>query len=100
MHAVCATEDVIDLNGRLLRHVDEGTAGDTFLVTTAIGGTHLTTQQVDDGCGLVRVDSAVKRFIRRIAHAETVIGTRTENLHISEIRDAIGDVNQHITVVL
>ena len=100
MHAVCTTEDAIDLNSRLLRHVDEGTAGDTFLVTTTIGGTHPSAHQVDDGSGLVRLDSTIKGILCLVTHAKTVIGTGTENLHISEIRDAIGDVDQHITVVL
>ena len=100
VHAVCTTEDIVDLDGRLLRHVDKGTAGNTLLIAATVCGTHPSAHQVDDGAGFVDINSSVERICRRITHAKAIVGTGTENLRISEIIYALRNVNQHIAVVL
>ena len=49
LRTVSTTEDILDIDGRLLGHIHNRTTGDTLLVTATVSGTHRTTQQVDDG---------------------------------------------------
>ena len=100
LRTIGTTEDTVNMNRGVLRHIHRGTTGDTFLITATIGSTHLTTHQVDDGRGFVEVETISKGFLRFIAHAKTIIGTGTENLSSGEIHHTIGDVNKHITMIL
>ena len=47
--SVSTTEDVLNLNVRLFRHVNHRTGGVTLSVAAAVGITDFTMQQIDNG---------------------------------------------------
>ena len=112
MIAVGTTEDVVDLDGRTRRHIHHGATGDALVQAAAVSGANSPSHQVDDGRGLNGVEGLFRwgglsgRFgflegLRsRIAHAKSVVGTGTEHLCRFERLDILGDVNQHIAVIL
>ena len=100
MVAECTAEDIVDDDGRILGNIYYRAAGDTLIKAAAVSGTHPAAQQIDDGRGLVEVESTGECLSRCIAHAQTVVGTSTEDLCLCEVLDAIGDVDEHVTVIL
>ena len=100
LRAIGTTEDVLDIDRRLLRHIYHRTAGDTLLITATIGGTYRTTHQVDNARDLIEVEAIREGFCCRLGHAQAVEGTCTEELRIGEIHDAVRNVDEHIAVIL
>ena len=100
MVAIRPTEDVVDDDGRTLRHVHQRPSGDTLVKAATVCGTHSSAQQVNDGAGFVDINITIKCILCLVAHAETVVGSGTEDLRISEIIYSAGDVDEHIAVIL
>ena len=100
------TKDTADLDSRADRHIHHRTTGDTLFITATIGCTYLSTHQVDNSGGFVErslVGSGIFRIsLRRHhrAHSQTVIGTCTEHLGIGEFLHIVGNVYQHVAVIL
>ena len=106
MHAIGSTEDIIDFDGRLHGNIHHGTTGNAFLEAATVGGIHLSAHQVDNGRGFVEVKGFSTIFtvpeclFSRITHAKAVIGACTEDFHIGKIIDVIGDIDEHVAVIL
>ena len=101
--AVCSAKDATNLDGRTIGHIDHRTTGNTFLVTATVCGTYLSTHQIDDSGSLVDINGS---FATRecvscwIAHTQSIISSCTKDLCVGEILNTIGDVDQHVAVVL
>ena len=94
------TKNLLNLDGRLLRHIHHGTCCHTLVVATSVGSTDLTMEQIDNGGDFVAVKALAKSDVFLLAHAQAIITTGTEDLHIGEFRISIGDVDKHIAAVL
>ena len=100
LRAIGTAEDLVDLDGRFLGHIHHRTRCHTLVVAATVGIAHLTVQQVDDGRAQVAVKGFGKGFRGVISHAQTVVAAGTEDLHRLELIHAVGNIDEHITVVL
>ena len=84
-------------DGRSCRHVDDGAAGDAFLVAAAIDILNLATHQVDDGRVAVEVG---QRLCLMLLHAQSAVGTGTEDCCGLEVLDVLRDVDEDVAALL
>ena len=100
------TKDTANLDSRANWHIHHRTTGDTLFITTAIGCTYPSAHQVDDSRGFVErslVGIGICRCSFRRhhrAHTQTVVGTCTKHLGVGEFLHIVGNVDQHITMIL
>ena len=100
---VCTTKNAADLDGRAEWHIHNSATGDPLFVTTTIGCTYLSAHQVDNSRGFVKIKGGFtfhECVSCRIAHTQTVIGTCSEHLGIGEIINIVGNIDQHVAVIL
>ena len=104
---VCTAEDAANIDGGACGNVDHRAACDTLGEAAAIGGADVAAHQVDDGGGLVEVETVGTGLLVGVVHANTAPGTGTEYLHIGVFVEVLWiviadlrNVNQHIAAVL